>query len=138
MNLSFTWTDLRNYVILLLIFLVIDAVWLLGIARGLYAKQLEELMAPKPKWIAAGLFYLLYALGLLLFVVRTALVVGRWEAALLPGLLFGLIAYATYDLTNQATVRNWPVLITVVDLLWGATVSGLTSLFSYWIIRRLP
>jgi uncharacterized membrane protein len=131
------WTFLRNYLILLAIFLLIDAAWLLGIAKGLYAKHLGYLMAEKPRLFAALLFYLLYVLGLSVFVLRPALAGGAWTQALLSGMLFGLIAYATYDLTNLATIRDWPMLVTVIDLIWGAAVSGATSALGYAIVSRL-
>lgn len=138
MNLSISWVDVRNYLVLLGIFLVIDMIWLLGIAKGLYAQKLGYLMAAKPVLWAALLFYLVFILGLQFFVVRPALVAASWQAALLPGLLFGLVTYATYDLTNLATIREWPVLITVLDLIWGSFVSGITSLLGYFVIRLLP
>ena len=138
MNYTLHWSDLRNYLILLAIFLLIDLVWLMGIAKRLYADKLGYLMAPKPNFVAALLFYLLFIVGLQVFVVQPALLSGSWKAALLPGLLFGLVTYATYDLTNLATVKDWPVLITVLDLLWGSFVSGVTSLVGFWLIRLLP
>lgn len=137
MNISLTWTDVRNYLIILGVFLAIDAVWLMVIAKKLYAQHLGYLMAATPNLLAALIFYLLFAVGLQVFIVYPALTAGHWAAALLPGLLFGLITYATYDLTNLATVRDWPVLITVIDLLWGSFVSGVTSLVSYLILRAL-
>ena len=121
MKLHFAWTELRNFAIILAVFLIIDGVWLLVIAKKLYAQYLGYLMAEKPKLLAALVFYLLFVLGLLAFVVNPALAAGSWTAALLPGLLFGLITYATYDLTNLATVKDWPVLITVIDLAWAAS-----------------
>ena len=124
MNLHLSWADLRNYAVILAVFLVIDGIWLLVIAKKLYAQQLGYLMAEKPRLFAALLFYLLFVLGLQGFVVNPALAAGHVSAALLPGLLFGLITYATYDLTNLATVRDWPVLITVIDLAWGSFVSA--------------
>ena len=137
MNLHVSWADLRNYGIILALFLLIDGVWLLVIAKKLYAQHLGYLMADKPRLIAALVFYLLFVLGLQVFVVHPALAAGSWKAALLPGLLFGLITYATYDLTNLATVKDWPVLITVIDLIWGSFVSGVTSVASYAVIRLL-
>jgi len=135
MNLHVSWTDARNYVIILGVFLLIDGIWLLCIAKKLYAQQLGYLMADKPKLLAALAFYLLFVLGLQAFVVNPALAAESWTAALLPGLLFGLITYATYDLTNLATVKDWPVLITVIDLLWGSFVSAAVSTISYFLIH---
>ena len=135
MNLSFSWTDVRNYVIALVVFLAIDMVWLTVIAKQFYAQKLGYLMAAKPNLLAALLFYMLFIVGLLFFVLNPALASGSWKAALLPGLFFGLVTYATYDLTNLATIKDWPVIITVLDLVWGSVVTGLTSLVSFWIIR---
>ncbi len=135
MNLSLTWADVRNYAIALVIFLAIDMVWLLVVAKQLYADKLGYLMAPKTNFVAAFLFYLLFVVGLMVFVVSPALAAGNWSQALLGGLLFGLVTYGTYDLTNLATVKDWPLLITVIDLLWGAFVSGATALLSFLVIR---
>ena len=135
MNLHVSWADLRNYGIILAIFLLIDGVWLLVIAKKLYAQHLGYLMAEKPRLFAALLFYLLFVLGLQAFVVNPALAAGNWTSALLSGMLFGLISYATYDLTNLATVKDWPVLITAIDLVWGSVLSGTVSAVSYAVIR---
>lgn len=136
MNFSFAWTGIRNYAIALVIFLAIDIVWLTVISKTLYAQHLGYLIAPKAKLLAALLFYLLFVLGLQFFVLNPALASGSWKMALFAGMFFGLVTYATYDLTNLATIKNWPVLITVIDLVWGSVVSGLTSILSFLIIRR--
>lgn len=136
MNLSVTWAGARNYLIALVVFLAIDMVWLTVIAKSLYAQHLGYLMAPKAKLLAALIFYLLFVLGLQYFVLNPALASGSWTTALLSGMFFGLVTYATYDLTNLATIRDWPILITVIDLVWGSVVSGLTSVLSFLIIRR--
>ena len=128
---------IRNYVIALIVFLVIDFLWLTVIAKALYARHLGYLMAPKPNLVAALAFYLLFIAGLQYFVLNPALTAGSWQAALFPALFFGLVTYATYDLTNLATVKDWPILITGIDLLWGSFVSGATSIVSYLIIRRI-
>ncbi|MEA5000033.1 MAG: DUF2177 family protein [Candidatus Limiplasma sp.] len=135
MNLTLTWVAVRNYFVTLGIFLVIDMVWLVVIARKLYADRLGYLMAPKTNFLAAFLFYALFIIGLMVFVINPALAAGSWQKALLPGLLFGLVTYATYDLTNLATVKDWPVLITVIDLAWGSAVSGVTALLGFLAIR---
>jgi len=132
---TFIWLDVRNYFIALGVFLAIDMVWLLAIAKPFYSKHLGYLMAPKPNLVAAFLFYALFVAGLMFFVVTPALTKGSWTAALIPGLFFGLLTYATYDLTNLATVRDWPLVVTIVDLVWGSLVSGATSTASYFIIR---
>ena len=111
MNFSFAWTGIRNYAIALVIFLAIDIVWLTVISKTLYAQHLGYLIAPKAKLLAALLFYLLFVLGLQFFVLNPALASGSWKMALFAGMFFGLVTYATYDLTNLATIKNWPVLI---------------------------
>ena len=134
MNGVFSPAQIRNYVIALVIFLAIDLVWLSVIAKAFYAKQLGYLMAPRVNFVAALVFYLLFVLGMLVFVINPALGRQSWSYALLMGMLFGLMCYATYDLTNLATVRDWPVLVTVVDLVWGTSLAGATSLLSYLVI----
>ncbi len=113
-----------EFLVTVLVFLVIDGVWLGLVARTFYRRHLGFLMAEKPNWAAAGVFYLLYAIGLTVF----AVIPGTDAASALEGLwrgaLFGLVAYATYDLTNHATVRDWPAIVTGVDLAWGTTLSA--------------
>ncbi|NIM41457.1 MAG: DUF2177 family protein [Hydrogenophaga sp.] len=118
------------------VFLALDAVWLSLMASRLYQPAIGHLMAPDVDWLAAALFYPLYILGLLVFAVRPALVEGRAAPALRLGALFGLIAYATYDLTNQATLRDWSWAVTLADLAWGAFVSGSAAGAAAWFTCR--
>jgi len=126
---------LKTYGVAFVVFLTIDLVWLVFIANNLYKKYLGFIMRPSPNWIAAIIFYLLYLAGLVYFVINPALQKESWKYALLTGMFFGLITYATYDLTNLATLKEWPVLITVIDLIWGTTLAGLVSLVTWWIIK---
>jgi uncharacterized membrane protein len=119
------------------VFLVIDLIWLGFVARKFYGKYLGYLMAPKTNWIAALIFYLLFVGGILFFVVGPGLADNALGMTLLRAALFGLITYATYDLTNLATVKDWPLLITVVDLAWGTTLSLVVSYISFLIGRLL-
>lgn len=135
MSQVFSFDNIRNYVIALVVFLAIDMVWLNVIARSLYAKYLGYLMTSRVNVAAAFAFYLLFIVGILMFVVNPALARESWQYALTAGALFGLVCYATYDLTNLATVRDWPALITVIDLIWGTFVSASTSGLSYLVIR---
>ena len=114
-------------------FFAIDLLWLGVIAKSFYKDQIGFLMAEQIRWGAALLFYVLYLIGLVFFVISPALKVGQWNIALLHGALFGLICYATYDLTNLATLKDWPVAIVVCDLIWGTFVSAATSVITYWI-----
>jgi uncharacterized membrane protein len=127
------------YLITLAVFFVIDMVWLGVVAKGFYRKHLGALLSPKVNWAAALLFYLLFIVGLVVFVIRPALAQGEPFKALLLGAFFGLISYATYDLSNLATLKDWPVIVTVVDLVWGTALGGLVSLtgtlLGRWLLR---
>ncbi len=127
----------KLYFLALPIFLAIDMVWLLFIAKNLYAQQLGYLMKASPNLPAALLFYLLFTAGLVFFVLSPNLAQKSLLPVLLSGAFFGLISYATYDLTNLATVKNWPILITVIDLIWGSTLSALVSSLTYLAAKKL-
>lgn len=127
----------KLYLLTFVAFLAIDGVWLGAVARNLYGKYLGYLLAPKTVWPAAILFYLLYVVGVLVFAVLPGLQAGSLGRAALLGALLGLIAYATYDLTNLATVKEWPVLITVVDLVWGTALTAAVSAVGFLIGRWL-
>jgi uncharacterized membrane protein len=118
------------YFITLVVFFVIDMVWLGAVAKGFYRRHLGAMMSPKVNWISAMLFYLLFIVGLLVFVIRPALAAGAPLNALFYGALLGLISYATYDLTNLATLKDWPVIVTVIDLIWGTFLGGVVSYVS--------
>lgn len=125
----------KLYLITLVAFFAIDMLWLGLIAKDLYARYLGYLMAEKVRWAAAIVFYLLFIAGLVVFVVQPAVQNGSWSEALVRGLFFGLVTYATYDLTNLATVRDWPFLITAVDLVWGTFLGGSVSLIAFFVGR---
>jgi uncharacterized membrane protein len=128
---------LKLYFATLVVFFAIDLVWLGLVARTFYKKYLGYLMAPNPNWLAAIIFYLLFIVGILVFVVVPGLADNSVKTTLLRAALFGLISYATYDLTNLATVKDWPLTITIVDLLWGTTVSVIVSYISFLIGKLL-
>jgi uncharacterized membrane protein len=124
------------YFITLVVFFLIDMVWLGVVAKGFYRKHLGPMMSPKVNWAAAILFYLLFIVGLLVFAVKPALVAGNPLQALFLGALLGLISYATYDLTNLATLKGWPLVVTIVDLIWGTVLGGVVSFISVLIGRQ--
>ncbi|MBP6045095.1 DUF2177 family protein [Candidatus Woesebacteria bacterium] len=128
---------IKMYLVTLFVFFAIDMVWLGLIAKTFYQSQIGYLMKATPNWTAAIIFYLLFIVGLVVFVVAPSLAKQSWSQALLLGALFGLICYATYDLTNLATIKNWPILVTVVDLIWGTVLSASVSYISYNVIRFL-
>lgn len=118
------------YAITLAIFFAVDMVWLGVVAKNFYRKHLGHLMGPKVVWPAAILFYLLFIAGLVVFAVRPAVLAGAPLKGLALGAFLGLIAYATYDLTNQATVKDWPLVVTAVDLVWGTALGGVVAWLS--------
>jgi uncharacterized membrane protein len=128
---------LKLYFIALPVFFAIDMIWLGLVAKNFYAKQIGFLMKADVNWIAAIIFYLLFVVGLVLFVITPALEKHSWVNAFLFGALFGLIAYATYDLTNLATIKDWPLLVTIVDLIWGMVLAALVSVISYFIAAKI-
>jgi uncharacterized membrane protein len=128
---------IKTWVIALVAFTAIDMVWLGFVANNLYKKYLGFIMRPSPNWFVAIIFYLLYLTGVVFFVINPALSKQSWKYALFAGMFFGLVTYATYDLTNLATLKDWPPFITVIDLIWGATLGGLVSVVTYLIVSRI-
>lgn len=128
---------IKLYLIALTVFLAIDMVWLTLIAKNFYAKQIGYLMAKNPNLWAALIFYLIFIAGLIVFVITPALDKKMWVHALTLGAFFGLVTYATYDLTNLATIKNWPLTITIVDLIWGTILSASVSVITYFIARKI-
>ncbi|MGB4659404.1 MAG: DUF2177 family protein [Mobilitalea sp.] len=127
---------IKTYLIALAVFFLIDIVWLVVVARKLYQKELGYIMSEKPNWIVAALFYLIFIAGLVFFVINPALEKNSWTYALFVGMLFGLITYSTYDLTNLATLKDWPIKITIIDLIWGTSLGGLVSTVTFFILKR--
>ena len=125
------------YIATAVVFLVVDLVWLTQIARQFYASMLGDLLLEQPNvGIAVG-FYLVYVLGIIIFAVAPALKTGELQTALISGCLFGFFAYATYDLTNLATLKGWPVMMAVVDIAWGTTVTGISAVSGFLITRTV-
>lgn len=123
---------IKLYFATLVAFFAIDMVWLGLVARSFYRKHLGYLMSPNTNWTAAVIFYLLFILGILVFVVLPGLQENSLKMTLIRGALFGLITYATYDLTNLATVKDWPLLLTIVDMAWGTVLSTAVSTVSFF------
>ena len=128
---------IKLFFIALAVFFAIDIIWLVLIAKNFYREQIGFLMKPDINWVAAIVFYLLFIAGLVVFVISPAVQKHSWAHALLSGALFGLISYATYDLTNLATIKGWPVLVTLVDLTWGMVVSASVSVLTYLIYVKI-
>lgn len=128
---------IKLYAIALPVFFAIDMVWLGLVASNFYKAQIGFLLKSDVNWTAAILFYLLFIVGLVLFVIAPAVEKGSWTHALLFGALFGLITYATYDLTNLATMKDWPLLLTVVDLAWGTVLGASVSVVTFFIAGKI-
>lgn len=126
---------IKVYGIALVVFFSIDIVWLGLIARGFYQKHIGFLLKENTNWFAAILFYSLFIGGLVFFVINPAIAKNSWSYALLAGGFFGMITYATYDMTNLATLKNWPVLVTIVDIIWGTVLNALTAVTSYHLYK---
>jgi len=127
---------LNIYLSFLITLVAIDLIWLLVVAKNLYQQEMGSLMAPEPKLIAGLAFYLLYALGVTIFVIAPALSKQSWLYAVQYGALFGFFCYMTYDLTNLAVVRDFPTRLAFIDIAWGSAVTSVTAGFTYWIGSR--
>jgi uncharacterized membrane protein len=128
---------IKLYLATLAVFFAVDMVWLGLIAKNLYKKHLGYLMAPDVNWYAALIFYLIFIVGVLVFVVLPGIKENDLAATLVKAAFFGLLTYATYDLTNLATIKDWPVLITIIDLIWGTVLTTIVSLAGFFIGKWL-
>jgi uncharacterized membrane protein len=116
-------------------FLALDSIWLSLAASRLYRPRLGSLLLERFNMAPAAAFYLIYLAGILVFAIAPALVTGRWTTALMRGAMLGLVAYATYDLTNQATLRGWSVTVTIADLCWGSFLTATAATIGFTVAR---
>lgn len=123
------------YLATIIVFLGIDYVWLKYMANSFYREQLGDLMLETPKLGIAGAFYLVFALAVVVLAVLPALKADSWTTALFYGALLGFAAYGTYDITNMATLKNWPVMMSIVDMIWGTFLTGTTATAAFFITR---
>jgi uncharacterized membrane protein len=129
-------TYLAAYFSALITFLVVDAVWLATMAARLYRPILGDILAASINITPAVLFYLIFPIGLVIFAILPALKSARFSTALTYGALFGFFTYATYDLTNHATLRNWTWQITLLDIAWGSLLAAATSAVGFWVAAK--
>jgi len=127
---------LKAYLIALFIFLGLDALWLGLIAKNMYQQQIGHLMAAKVNFPAAGAFYLFFVAGLVVFAIHPAVSAGDWTRALLLGGFLGFLCYATYDLTNLATLKDWPLSVTLIDLVWGTSIGAVTAAITAFFLLK--
>ena len=123
------------YATTLIVFLAIDAVWLMTMSQRLYRRYIGDILVDSFNPAPAALFYLIYVAGILVFATAPAFSSGRWTTAAINGALFGFFAYATYDLTNQATIRGWPTIMTVADICWGSLLSAVAATVGFLFTR---
>jgi uncharacterized membrane protein len=123
------------YLASVVVFLAIDFVWLSTATNFFYRPQMGSLLSSQPNLVVAAAFYLVYVVGIVVFAVLPAANQGSWLMALGLGALLGLVAYGTYDITNLATIRDWPPLVTIVDLAWGTALTAVSALAGYWALR---
>lgn len=126
---------LLSYLLTFIVFLMIDLLWLGFIAKNLYQKYLGDFLSDTVNWTAAFVFYFIYVAGISIFAIYPAVQKDSVFNALLMGALFGIFTYATYDLTNLATLKGWPLPIVFIDILWGAILSALVSLSGFYIVK---
>ena len=119
------------------VFMTIDFIWLSQVARRFYAESLGNLLLDRPNIPAAAGFYAVYVVGIVFFAISPALKTGSAQTALMYGALFGFFTYATYDMTNYATLRNWPIFMSVVDVIWGTFLAGISAMSGYLIVRSI-
>lgn len=124
-----------SYLLTTVVFFAIDMVWLGFIAKNLYRKYLGNFLSDKVNWTAAIIFYLLFITGIFYFSILPAIEKNSLAKAVISGALFGFFTYATYDLTNLATLKNWPIRIVFIDIIWGALLTGLVSTAGFFIVK---
>lgn len=131
------WEFIKMYLIAFAVFMVIEGIWLVVVAKDFYKKEIGYIMSKTPKIVPAIIFSLVFVFGLVFFVIYPALLKNSWQYAVLVGMLFGLITYSTYDFTNHANLEGWPLKVTIVDLIWGAAMSSIVSTVSFFILSML-
>lgn len=125
------------YISGLIAFLIFDFIWLKYVALSFYRGQIGHLMLDKPNLGIALLFYLVYVVGVVVLAVNPALEKGQWTTALLYGGLLGLVAYGTYDITNLATLKTWPPIVSIIDMIWGTILTASVATIAYFVTSAL-
>lgn len=128
-------SNLVAYVVALVVMVALDMAWLGSTFRAIYLPAMGGVMSPNPKVTATAVFYLIYPIGLVFFAISPALRAGAWTTALVSGALFGFFAYMTYDLTNLATLKEWSLKVSLIDMAWGAVLNGAAATASYFVTK---
>ena len=127
---------IKSFVVVAIVFLVVDYLWLAKIAPAFYRKEIGHLLG-NVNYLAAAIFYTIYVVGIVYFVILPSLESGNLNKALISGVIYGIVCYGTYDLTNMATLQGWTWKVVIVDILWGGFVTGLAATISFYIIKVL-
>jgi uncharacterized membrane protein len=126
---------LISYALTFVVFFIVDMAWLGLIAKDLYKKYLGDFLSEQVNWTAAVIFYLLFIVGVFIFAIMPAVEKNSVVSAITLGALFGFFTYATYDLTNLATLKNWPITIVFIDIIWGSVLTGIVSTAGFYIVK---
>jgi len=126
-----------SYFLTLLSFLAVDFFWLMVLAKNLYAKYLYPVIGQNVNLPAAIVFYIFYVFGLFILIIQPNIEAGTPLKVILTVALFGAVAYATYDLTNLATIKDWPILIAIIDIIWGAVLTAITAIIGFYITKAI-
>ena len=126
-----------SYILTFAVFFAIDMAWLGFVAKDIYKKYLGNLLAENVNWAAAIIFYLLFVVGIFIFAIMPSVDKNSLQSAIVLGALFGFFTYATYDLTNLATLKDWSSTIVFIDIAWGAVLSGIVSTAGFYIVQYI-
>lgn len=126
---------LISYLLTFFVFFIVDMLWLGFIAKGLYNKYLGAFLHTEVNWTAAIVFYIIFIIGISIFVIYPAAAKNSMYYSVVYGALFGVFTYATYELTNMATLKDWPVEIVIIDIIWGAVLTSIVSTAGYYIVK---
>ena len=124
-----------SYILTFAVFFIIDMAWLGFVAKDIYKKYLGNLLSDNVNWAAAIIFYLLFVVGIFIFAIMPSVDKNSLQSAIILGALFGFFTYATYDLTNLATLKDWPLTIVFIDIVWGAVLTGIVSTAGFYIVQ---
>ena len=124
-----------SYALTFVVFFIVDMAWLGLIAKDLYKKYLGGFLSEQVNWTAAVIFYLLFIVGVFIFAIMPSVEKNSVVSAITLGALFGFFTYATYDLTNLATLKGWPISIVFIDIIWGSVLTGIVSTAGFYIVK---
>ncbi|MCA1759871.1 MAG: DUF2177 family protein [Bacteroidales bacterium] len=126
-----------SYLLTFMVFLIVDMLWLGVVAKNIYQKYLGEFLTDNVNWTAAFIFYFIFVVGISIFAIYPSVNKDSVYQAILMGALFGFFTYATYDLTNLATLKGWPLSIVIIDIIWGSVLSAIVSFSGFYFVKWL-